>query len=626
MPNLPPPPPNTQGGSSPLPPRPGSAPVPSMVGAPTQTPGVPAAQPALPAPIQLPAEIAEQTMELANLADSSWSNSATLIVGDTGSGKSELLRTAAEYCYETYGMITRLYAGDPGGFGTETQALMRLGIVQAWRMRNHVEPFETCELASMGYWPETVDPLTGYAEPNVRLIPPTITQYLVLCPHGHQAQPPVLKQRAISPQVVCPTCRDVVNANNWTIHTRTLRSPGFRLVGLFGYEGLSAWSSWVMDDMAARAGRDELGGERGAIDKIVSGELVLGSNNRAHYGFAQNRAQAWVINSTKIPGAVMPPIWTALELRASDEGGLPIYGPKIAGKARTDEVPSWFGNCLNAETTKDDRGQEIHRLWLVTHRYQHEGNIPHLAKHRSDPQLMPQYLEDLVIPGSNPPVRQPFSGFSLKTFFTLLAAAISQSVQRQAAKYPGAPAFTGGLALDAEEQEAAALLARPAAPSTTPTPQQVVAQAPKVAAVPPVVPAVGAPMAPVAPPAMVPPAMAPPPPPVPQQRPPVLPPQQAVPQASPAPQAAQAPKAPQAAPLPPAAPPVPAAPPQAPPVQASPTALPPVQPVSISGPSAAPVRPATAPPPPPVGVAPAPPARKAAVAQVLPAPPPGGGK
>jgi hypothetical protein len=627
---------------------------------------------AQPGPVGMPAEYGHLEPLIASLADipdRAAANAATLIVGDTGTGKTNLLATAAEYCWEVHQKVTRLYAGDPGGFGTKVQSLMRLGILQVYRLRNHIEAFETAELCSQGYWPEAIDPQTGIAAPTVRLIPPTITEYTIACPRGHVVQQ-ILKRRNISPQTVCPApgCGMVVNQTNWTVSERTLRSPGFSKVGLYCFESLSSWSSWIMGDMADRSGRDELGGEKGAINKIVSGELVIGSNNRAHYGFAQLRAEQWVINSAKIPGAVLPPIWTALELRASDEGGLPVYGPKIAGKAKTDEVPSWFGNCLNSTKEKDERSQDVHRLWLVTHSNVHEGNIPHLAKHRSDPALMPNYLEDPINPTTGR--REPFTGFSLNVFFRLLDKALAQSVRRDGAKYPNAPALQeAAAALDPEEAEALELLNRK--PQTQPAPT--IAQIPGMPsgvipgvagmAPPPAPPIAGLPMvggpiaggvvqqtpapAPGLPTtAQTPPAAAPtagavpgvpeswqpfvqvpgqvpgapggaasaprasaPPPMVPMAPPPALPPQAPV---------QQAPKAP-AAPVAPPAAQAPSAPPQ-------PSILPPAAPVSVSGPTAAPVRPTTAstpPPPPPGATIAAPRTRKPAPATAT--PPPAGG-
>ena len=49
-----------------------------------------------------------------------------------------------------------------------------------------------------------------------------------------------------------------------------------------------------------------------------------------------------------IPNLLVPPVFTALSMEDTDEGALSIVGPKIAGRAKTDEAGQWVGNCLEA--------------------------------------------------------------------------------------------------------------------------------------------------------------------------------------------------------------------------------------------------------------------------------------
>ncbi len=56
-------------------------------------------------------------------------NSATLIFGDTGTGKSSLLATYAEYVWEKFNKITLLYTTDGGGYPTNVEALIHKGII-----------------------------------------------------------------------------------------------------------------------------------------------------------------------------------------------------------------------------------------------------------------------------------------------------------------------------------------------------------------------------------------------------------------------------------------------------------------------------------------------------------------
>ena len=79
-------------------------------------------------------------------------NSATLIFGDTGTGKSALAGTLAEYIFEKFGKITLYYSVDGGGFPTNVEALVNKGIIWLWKLRSRGLAFETCARAAQGYW------------------------------------------------------------------------------------------------------------------------------------------------------------------------------------------------------------------------------------------------------------------------------------------------------------------------------------------------------------------------------------------------------------------------------------------------------------------------------------------
>ena len=365
---------------------------------------------------------------------------STLIYGDTGTGKTNLLSTLEEYIYERgrelHGSsavrVLRLYSSDGGGWGDRVQGLMRLGLIQAWRMRNHIEAFETCELASLGYWPDQLDPLTGYASPRATLRPVTEIVFTLTCPNGHLVRQ-TLDRKLIQTATKCPQCPLIVTLQNGQVSTATRVTPGSELVGGVAFDGLTSMQSWVMADMADRAGRLELEGEKSALGgRIVSGNLVLGANNRAHYGFAQNRAEQWVINANTIPNLIVAPVWTALELRASDDNTkLPIYGPQIAGKAKTSDVPTWYGNCLRTAVAKDEHGRSAWRLYTREHTDDID-SVPHLAKTRTDPDALPEFFTD-------DPDAPRFSGFSLAVLFRRLDEARAGTFDELSKKYPQAP-------------------------------------------------------------------------------------------------------------------------------------------------------------------------------------------
>ncbi len=375
-------------------------------------------------------------------------NAPTLVYGPTGSGKTNLLATFGEYVWETFHKVTRLVTSDLGGFGHKAQVMIRLGIMEVWRIRLHQEAFETCERASQGWWPVGLDPKTGKCAPNAPLVAPVRMLFQLICPACGTVVKESVAQQALGP-TRCPTCSQgaktpkIINFQNGRVEKLEVVSQGFDHVGGICFDGLSSFEDWIMADMASRQGRGELGGENTALGgKIVSGDLILGSNNRAHFGFAQGRAPAWLANSANIPYLVCAPVWTALELLATDDNrGVPIFGPKIAGKAKTDEVPSWVGNCLHTCIMPNDAGDDEWRLYTQTHTNASEGNVPHVAKTRCDPEALPVFYADPAEAKEDAKLR--FSVFSLKRFFRDVEAALDAAQSAATTAYPDAPALTG---------------------------------------------------------------------------------------------------------------------------------------------------------------------------------------
>lgn len=393
-----------------------------------------------PDPQEAAAAAAEQRYAaLLALGDVSQANAATCIYGDSGSGKSDQIAEVVEYGWERYHRLSRVVTADLGGFGNKLLRLIRLGIAQVWNPTNHIEPMETMEDASFGAWPEKIDdPYTGYAQPDVRLVMPQETRWTVFCQAGHPVKTVRSKTLLNGFSIQCPTCKTVTTMNNWSKVTEaSYRAPGAKHVGLYMFDSGTSLQDWAMQDMAFRAARGEIGGEGSALGKdakIISGKYTFGSNNRAHYGFAQNRIHSWVKNSRTIPGQVVPPIWTFLELRSTDDArGVPIFGPKIAGSAKTADIPSWMGNCVHASKEENDKGRMVFRLWLTTH-IDPGSTIPHLAKTRAEPGTLPNYLED-------DEKEEPYTRCSMKYFFYQLEEALKVGQRIDAEKYADAPVF-----------------------------------------------------------------------------------------------------------------------------------------------------------------------------------------
>jgi hypothetical protein len=402
-------------------------------------------------------------------------NTPTLILGPSGSGKSSLLATAAEYVWETYRKVTHYALIDGGGFPMQMQALINVGIVRFWRARTRTGQGlaqETCQRISQGWWPAEIDPRTGQTKPDVKLVAPVQTRYTMRCGKGHVVK--VVPFRSLLTAQLCPTCKDMVNDSNKIVETETHQTPGFEQVGALMIDGLTSACAWLMDDLTERAGRNELGGEKGAMGTIISGDIHIGSSNRAMYGSVQTRANALVNHSGGIPNLVIPPIWTALTTEGSDEGGLTIVGPQLAGQAKTAEAPQWFGDCMETRVVERE-GKRFRQLMLQ--QYQDEGDKAsrrHLCRVRSYPGQLPPFFEDEE--GQLP----PFQTFSLKHFYLMRDAALTTTLGDYAQRYPDAPGVpTAGLSTVGGGVEAPAASATPvmAGPTKAPAPRPVPAAA-----------------------------------------------------------------------------------------------------------------------------------------------------
>jgi hypothetical protein len=423
-------------------------------------------------------------------------SSATLIMGPTHSGKTSLLATFAEYVWKSYQKVTLGYVVDGGGIPPHLQALVNRGIVRIWKMRTRSAPGlaqETCERAAMGWWPRKINPKTGEVEPNVQLVPSIVLKFTLRCPAGHDVKS-APAPAGLQVELSCPTCNMVTSLKNGSVHKSSSRTKGFEQVGAIFYEGATSICSWLLDDMSARAGRGELGGEKGAIGTIVSGDMAFGGTNRAMYGTIQQRIEAMVLNSNSIQNLVIPPVWTALLLEASDEGGLSIAGPQLSGQAKTGAAPQWFGDCLETVVHQGPDGKRYRRIMLQP--WTDARGVRHLCGVRSFPSMLPAMLEEEE--ATNP--SEAFREFNLGHFYSLREDARRHTEERYAELYPDAPGLPEG---DMEYGEAVVSgpVAGPSVAPVTAGPKPGSAAARALAAKAPAVPV--APAAPVVPPVAV---------------------------------------------------------------------------------------------------------------------------
>lgn len=393
-------------------------------------------------------------------------NSATGIMGVSGSGKSSLAATLAKYLQRHYKKVLLYYACDGGGFPAEVQACIAAGIIRVFRMRTRDSAtgdlaFETCARAAQGWWPRRINPASGEVEPGVEMVPPMQLQFAMRCPQGHLVKT-VVSEALLTP-TLCPSCQKMITKADMRVTKSLVRNKGFEDVGGVFFDGLSSMLSWELMEMGGRAGRMELRGEEAAIGgKITSGDMKFGGTTRSHVGFVQTRGEELVHMSLGIPGLVVPPVFTMLTHEDVDERGLSIRGPKIAGRAKTDEAPQWFGNMLEAAKTPAAVGNGTQRTLFLAE-FTDENGVRHLLKHRGSPGTMPEKLQDPPEGETDP--AYAFVEFNLGHFFELLNRALEQRIADVLTEFPDAPGLPEGIV----EIGGSAVVAGAADPVATPS-------------------------------------------------------------------------------------------------------------------------------------------------------------
>lgn len=377
-------------------------------------------------------------------------NAPLLISGNSRTGKTSLIGTAAAYLRLTHGRIMRLYSTDGGAYPEDVAALIELGAMEVWRPRTRIGKGgeglieETCSKISQGYWPaegEWLDRAKGITKPGCKLVPPVAATLIFRCPTGHEVLR-VGSQAALQPTLckACPGAGVMVTLANGSVESTVTMSPGFERVGGWASDGLTSMSDWVMASLAGRRGNLELHGEKDSIGRIASGDEVFGGNNRADFMFSQSMARLWLLATSAIPMDLkIPPIWTSLETRV-DEGSkvaFPFYGPQMAGSAKTGAVSSWVGDYLGTQVVRGESGRKEWRLYL-THYYDSD-NVVHPYNVRVSPGVLPEFLAD----AEGAPT---FSGFNLGVFFKLREQARIASGDRYKAMFKDAPPIPAAMA------------------------------------------------------------------------------------------------------------------------------------------------------------------------------------
>ncbi len=362
---------------------------------------------------------------------------ATLIIGVPGSGKTTLAKGFSEYLWETYKKVLLLYSWDGGAIPTDVQKRVKQGLIRYWRARTRSGSglgLETMYLGSKGYWPRFIHPETGETTPGVQLVPPVTVRYHVTCLKGHPLS--TVPALSLVTPMFCNQCNLFVGMPDLRVREESTRTKGFEAVGGVFFDGLTSMGDVVLDHMDLQRGEGLIGGEKAAFGGVVtSGSQKFGGNNRADVGFGQTRAHQFVNNSLGIPFLVEGPVFTALAMEATDEGGLPIVGAKLPGRAATDEASAWFGNVAETGKVPDDAGKPCFALYLRP--FVDAQGRRHLLKTSASPSGVPDKLVD-------PPEerQQPYTIVNLGSVFRMLDEDLRRSLLED---LPGAPGMPEGL-------------------------------------------------------------------------------------------------------------------------------------------------------------------------------------
>ena len=263
----------------------------------------------------------------------------------SGHVKTSLLGTFLTGMHRANGKRGRLYNAD-GGFASISH-LEKGGVLDIWDIGDTPYPFETILDASKGAWPE--DP----SDPTSPLHLPTLVRWVGECKVCQTR--PYDQEKATQATTQCPKCKSVL-----PIRARQVYNPAngidSKKIGVLFYEGLTGFSARLMGRMSDLSATGTKIGEDVAV-RFKDGTVDIAGASRSSYGIAQRRIEQAVNNSRNIPG-VDYVIWTAHKDRGEDDvRRSPVFGPKLAGHAATDDAPRWFGPCLGVSKWPGTNGK-----------------------------------------------------------------------------------------------------------------------------------------------------------------------------------------------------------------------------------------------------------------------------
>ena len=303
------------------------------------------------------------------------------LYGPSGTFKTSALATFVTGLYRATGKKARMYNVDGGV--SSIQHLVDAGIVDLWEMSHHPFPFEALLDASRGYWP--ADP----ADPTSKLEPPTLVRYIAQC-QACDVRAYDQDKACTTAQVPCPKCKTPV-----TVRPRPVFNPANKMddIGVLLYEGLTGFSERLLDNMSDKLARGEgkLGGD--VAIKFKDGAVDVGGLTQSAYSVAQRRPKQAVENSRILPVPYV--IWTAHKDRGTDDmKRVPVFGPKLAGHAATDDAPRWFGMTFSAANWPV--GKDVQKRLYIQNYYEDFNMSTKDVEHICNARIPPAVLDGVA--------------------------------------------------------------------------------------------------------------------------------------------------------------------------------------------------------------------------------------
>jgi hypothetical protein len=268
--------------------------------------------------------------------------SSTLIYSDSGIGKTGQCGSFAIAVKQMTGKKTRYYTTEPGGVGT-IEHLADAGLMDLVDVASRPNSFESLDFACRGY----IFDQTG--------------------------------------KPIAPT------------------DATWEEFGGLAFDGATGAGEMLLDELRIKGADNAILGAEKAPQQFTSGSLKIAGSNQTHYGIVQSRVRKSINDCQRLPVHIL---WTARELKVTDaDTRQPIYGPLLAGKACTLDMPAWFGNCIHLcmqledvldPITRKMGKKPIRRAYFFNH-FDGITNVPYLAKLRLPPEMVSEMPESIIL-------------------------------------------------------------------------------------------------------------------------------------------------------------------------------------------------------------------------------------